>query len=256
MAAADISPPNAGSGNGLPAHSRNGSADDLLPITMDISDGTSVSEAMHIVEEWSPGGLDALVTFAAIGGIGPLMETPSERLSKVMDINVVGTHRTVLAGWRLVQRAGGRVILIGSEAGSQHSMPLNGPYAMSKHAMEAYADALRRELMFVGVPVVLMQPGPFRTEMISRVPGVFESVPAESPFKPLADYAVRRLSGLDSKASDPSLLADAVFDAATASRPRIRYPVGINRSRALLDLLPVAAVDGVLKLALTHSESR
>src|SRR5699024_11538306 len=56
-----------------------------------------------------------------------------------------------------------------SETGPQHGMPMNGPYAMSKHAVEAYADSLRRELMFLGIDVVLVQPGPFRTGMTASI---------------------------------------------------------------------------------------
>ncbi|MDO5698485.1 MAG: SDR family NAD(P)-dependent oxidoreductase [Dermatophilus congolensis] len=230
-------------------------SDDVLPVAMDIRDTASVEAGMDELRRWAPDGIDALVTFAAVGGIGPLMETSVEDMATVMDVNVVGTHRTVLAAWEHVRKASGRIVLIGSETGAQHAFPLNGPYAASKHAIEAYADALRRELMFVGVPVVLMQPGPFRTAMLSRVPSAFAAVPAESPFKPLTDHAIAHLAGAEKKASDPEVLADAVFDAATSARPRTRYPVRVDRGRALLDLLPVGVVDRVLKSAIGSSVS-
>ena len=67
---------------------------------------------------------------------------------------------------------------------------LNGPYAMSKHAIEAYSDALRRELMFVGVPVIVVQPGPFRTDMVGGIDAAFAaSVRPDSPFARLAGRA-------------------------------------------------------------------
>ena len=230
--------------------------DTLLSLAMDVRDTASVAEAMRQVEEWAPDGLGALITFAAVGGVGPLMETPVDGLATVMDVNVVGTHRTVLAAWRHVRRGGGRVILIGSETGRQHAWPLKGPYAMSKHAIEAYADALRRELMFVGVPVVLMQPGPFRTSMVERVPAVFDALPEDSPFKALAQSAVGLAADTFEKASDPSVLAEAVVRAASVSRPRDRYPVAVDRGRALLDRLPVGVVDRMLRVFPARAVSR
>ena len=40
---------------------------------------------------------------------------------------------------------------------------------MSKHAIEAYSDSLRRELTFLDIPVIKIQPGPFRTEMVESI---------------------------------------------------------------------------------------
>ncbi|WP_116115977.1 SDR family NAD(P)-dependent oxidoreductase [Austwickia chelonae] len=228
--------------------------DDILPVTMDVTQDDSVAKALRHVEKWSPDGLDAVVTFAGVTGIGPLMDTPIQDIDRVLDVNVLGTHRTVQASWHLIRQAGGRVVLIGSETGRQRAMPMNGAYAMSKHAVEAYADALRRELMFVGVDVILMQPGPFRTGMTSRITAAFDAVPDSSPFKPLAREAGKRVGDEDAKASDPSVLAEAVFHATTAHHPKPRYPVRLNRRRELLDRLPTALVDRILKYSLARSE--
>ncbi|MDO5629466.1 MAG: SDR family NAD(P)-dependent oxidoreductase [Mobilicoccus sp.] len=226
------------------------SPDDVLPLEMDVTDDASVEAAIALVDDWSPRGLDAVVTYAGIGGIGPLMDTPPAAMAKVLDVNVLGTHRTVRASWPLIHRAGGRIILIGSETGWMHAMPLNGTYAMSKHAIEAYADALRREVMFVGGTVVLLQPGPFRSAMTSEVSAMFGAVAEDSMFKPLAVAATAHLGTAMDKASDPAILAAAVVDAATTARPRTRYSVRPDRSRARLNRLPVPVVDRILKASL------
>src|SRR5699024_8068916 len=101
-----------------------------------------------------------------------------------------------------------------SETGPQHGMPMNGPYAMSKHAVEAYADSLRRELMFLGIDVVLVQPGPFRTGMTASIRRRFsESVPPGSLFAAMASVMGDWAAGEDERASDPALLAEAVWTA-------------------------------------------
>ncbi|GAB79006.1 Short-chain dehydrogenase [Austwickia chelonae] len=242
VAAADLTAPDLG----------NRTTADILTLDMDVTQDDSVTQALHRIEEWTPHGLDAVTTFAGVTGIGPLMDTPTQNIHRILDVNVLGTHRTIQASWQLVRRAGGRIILIGSETGRQHAMPMNGAYAMSKHAIEAYADALRRELMFVGIDVTLMQPGPFRTEMTSRITATFDAVPDDSPFKPLARAARARVAEEDAKASDPSVLAEAVFHAATARRARTRYPVRLDRGRELLDRLPTTLVDRILRRSLTR----
>ncbi|MCX7040897.1 MAG: SDR family NAD(P)-dependent oxidoreductase, partial [Spirochaetes bacterium] len=47
-------------------------------------------------------------------------------------------------------------------------MPFTGPYSMSKRALEAYADSLRRELQSLGIRVSVIQPGAFRTTLLAR----------------------------------------------------------------------------------------
>lgn len=103
VAAADLAPP--------PEADRAG----VLPLGMDVTDDVSVEAAAARVAAWSPAGLDAVVTYAGIGCVGPLMDLPLAEIERVLDINVLGTHRTVRATWPLVEAAGGRFILIGSE---------------------------------------------------------------------------------------------------------------------------------------------
>jgi NAD(P)-dependent dehydrogenase (short-subunit alcohol dehydrogenase family) len=130
-------------------------------------------------------------------------------------------------------------------------MPMNGAYAMSKHAIEAYGDALRRELMFLGLDVVLIQPGPFRTGMTASIRRRFqESTLPGSPFAAMAAVMGEMAAGEDDKATDPAVLAEAVWTAGTTARPRHRYAVRWDLGRRLLDHLPVPLVDRALVLAL------
>ena len=64
--------------------------------------------------------------------------------------------------FELVRAGGGRIVNISSEAGRFRAGLTSGPYSMSKHAIEAYSDALRQELMFLGIPVIVIEPGAFR----------------------------------------------------------------------------------------------
>lgn len=222
----------------------------ITPVAADVTDPGSLSTLADRVRA-DFGRLDLVVTFAGVLGIGPLAETDPQRVQHVLDVNVMGTVRTVHALWDLLRETGGRVVLISSETGPQHGMPMNGAYAMSKHAIEAYSDALRRELMFLGMDVVLVQPGPFRTGMTASIRRRFqESTVPGSPFAAMAAVMGEMAAGEDDKATDPSVLAEAVWRAGTTARPRHRYAVRWELTRRLLDHLPVPLVDKALVLAL------
>lgn len=222
----------------------------IEPFAADVTDAASLTAlADHVRREH--GRLDAIITFAGILGIGPLGEIDPDRVQNVLDVNVMGTVRTVQALFGLLHESGGRVVLISSETGPQHGMPMNGAYAMSKHAIEAYGDALRRELMFLGLDVVLVQPGPFRTGMTASIRRRFqESTVPGSPFAAMAAVMGEMAAGEDTKATDPSVLAETVWKAGTTDRPRHRYAVRWDLGRRLLDHLPVPLVDKALTLAL------
>lgn len=230
--AADLTPP--------PARDR------VVPLVLDVTSQASVDAAVASITD-----LDCVINFAGILGIGPLMDIPAERFARVLDVNVVGTHRVNRAVFPLLHASGGRIINISSETGWQRALPMNGPYATSKHAVEAYSDALRRELMFVGVGVVVIQPGPFRTAMTGGIEAAFAAatVPG-SPFERVARRVGRMAAREESKAHDPALLAQVIWQAATASKPKARYSVRPDAARTVMHRLPTAVVDRLLKRAL------
>jgi NAD(P)-dependent dehydrogenase (short-subunit alcohol dehydrogenase family) len=215
----------------------------VVPLVVDVTSDDSVSAAVARIP-----ALDRVINFAGILGIGPLMDIPAERFARVLDINVVGTHRVNRAVFPLLHASGGRIINISSETGWQRPLPMNGPYATSKHAVEAYSDALRRELMFVGVDVVVIQPGPFRTAMTGGIEAAFASatVPG-SPFERLSRKVGRMAAGEEAKAHDPALLAEVIWQAATVAKPQARYSVKPDAARTIMHRLPTTVVDRLLK---------
>ena len=101
--------------------------------------------------------------------------------------------------------------------------------------------------------VELVQPGPFRTGMTAAILRSFqESTRPGSPFAAMASVMGEMAAGQDDSASDPAVLAEAVWAAGTARRPRHRYAVKWDLARRLLDHLPVPLVDRALRLALAR----
>jgi NAD(P)-dependent dehydrogenase (short-subunit alcohol dehydrogenase family) len=218
----------------------------VTPVHLDVTDAASVDAAARRVAQ-RVDGLDGIVNFAGILAVGSLVEIPEDTLRRVLDVNVLGTFRVNRALFPLVLARHGRIVNISSETGWQSGMPFNGPYGMSKHAIEAYSDSLRRELMFLGVPVIKIQPGPFKTDMVAGIERNFARAAKESRY---FGALLRQLKGMtlaeQEKAHDPALVAAAVHTALTAASPAPAYSVKPDPGRAAMHLLPDRLADTLL----------
>jgi NAD(P)-dependent dehydrogenase (short-subunit alcohol dehydrogenase family) len=216
---------------------------DAVPVVIDVTDNDSIQSAYDVVARETD-RLDAIINFAGVIGVGSLTDIPEERLARILDINVMGTYRVNKKFLPLVEAAKGRIVNLSSETGWQSAAPFNGPYAMSKHAIEAYSTALRRELALLGIRVITIQPGAFRTNMVAGIEDAFTAAEAETPkFAPV----LRKLKSLAGKeiesARDPDLLAQVIETALSAKRPKPVYSVKPDKLRSALEALPLRASD-------------
>lgn len=225
-------------------------ASSVTPIPLDVTSTTSVEAARARVGALTD-GLDAVVNFAGVLAIGSLVEIDEDVIRRAVDINLLGTFRVNKALFPLVLARKGRIVTVSSEQGWQTAMPFVGPYTASKFAVEGYSDSLRRELMFLGVKVIKLQPGPFRTSMVGGIEERFDRLAASSPhFGELLTRLKHLTLREQARAHDPAVLAAVVHDALTARRPRAVYSVRPDLSRSLLSALPERVIDPVLYVAL------
>lgn len=222
----------------------------IVPVSLDVTDPASIEEAVAEVGRRSS-GLAGVVHFAGIMGVGAMIDLPDADLQRVFTINVFGVARVNRACFDLVRAGGGRIVLISSETGWQTAAPFNGPYAMTKHAIEAYADALRRELSLLDVAVVTLEPGPFATEMSASVGGAFDRAAAASPHFGATISRLRHVAvAAAARGADPVVCARAVHRALLRPNPAPRYRVRTAPGRALLELLPTRLSDAVIMLGM------
>ena len=113
------------------------------------------------------GKLDVVVANAGFGIVGAFRDLSLDDYRRQFETNVFGVLRTIYAALPEVEKAGGNVVIIGSVAGWTSS-PNGSPYAMSKFATRALADAITPELSLNRVTVTLISPG-FVASDIRRV---------------------------------------------------------------------------------------
>ena len=222
----------------------------ITPVHVDVTDAGSVKRMCdEIIDQVDH--LDGVVNFAGVIGVGSVIEVDEATLKRVIDINLFGTYRVNKAVFGLVKVCKGRIINISSETGWQTAAPFNGPYAMSKHALEAYTDSLRREVCLFDVKVIKVQPGPFRTQMTGGVVSAFERAANASIYfgdvlRKMAPMVAKATSG----GSDPSVLSRVIEQALTTRHPKSTYSVRPGRDRVFLEKLPVSWADRIYKKVL------
>lgn len=193
---------------------------------LDVSDDGSVDRAVSALLAQTGGRLDLLVNNAAYYLFGPLEETSPDELRAQLETNVVGVHRVTRAALPAMRAAGrGRIVILGSLSGLV-TLPVVGPYHASKWAIEAWAESLRYELSPLGIQVVLIEPGPFRTALHDNEVLAAAAGGSASPYRGLLE-AYRQQAGALARAELPVLI-DTIERASTVSRPRLRWPVGPN----------------------------
>jgi NAD(P)-dependent dehydrogenase (short-subunit alcohol dehydrogenase family) len=193
-------------------------------VRLDVTDRASIETAVATVLSETDNTLDAVVHNAGIAVAGVLEDLSDGDIWRVMDTNFFGVLRLTRALLpRFREQRRGRIVLLSSQAAFA-GQPGNSMYCASKWALEGWAESLAYEVDPFGIDVVLIEPGPYRTEIWSSTKWV---VPANSAYlswlkllRQAADRHQARTSG------DPKEVAAVIAKALEARRPRFRYQVG------------------------------
>jgi len=132
-------------------------------IKLDVTLSADIDSAFQKISQVSPQDF-ILINKAGIAVGGPLEALPIEEWKKLFAVNVFGLVQMTQKFLPLLRKTQGTVINVGSISG-RIAGPFLSPYAGSKHAVRGITDSLRRELLPFGVKVVLLEPGPIKTEI-------------------------------------------------------------------------------------------
>jgi NAD(P)-dependent dehydrogenase (short-subunit alcohol dehydrogenase family) len=221
----------------------------LTTPALDVTSDASVSDAIAKVLEATGGRLDVLVNNAGYYALGALEETTPDELRAQLETNVVGVLRVTRAVLPTMRaRREGSIVTLGSISGLV-AVPMVGAYHASKWALEGMIETLRLELLPFGIRVVLIEPGPYASELHAKELVASGAQRADSPYAPLL-AAYRRQSEKMRRAALPGLV-DVIERAATARRPRLRWlsgPTSLSAGR-LRRWCPDFVYEWVMRLA-------
>jgi NAD(P)-dependent dehydrogenase (short-subunit alcohol dehydrogenase family) len=222
----------------------------LTPVMLDVTEESSVAEAVASMDADT---LDGLVNNAGINVSGPLEFLPMEDIRRQFDVNLFGQIAVTKAFLPMLRRAKGRIVNMSSISGLVAS-PMLGPYAMSKFALEAFSDSLRRELRPLGVEVICVEPGAIATPIwdkaLSRARERVDKLSSEAAevYGPTMDAVRRSAENMAENAAPVEKVTRVVLHALTSSNPKTRYLVGKDARLAarLARFLPDRWLDRLL----------
>lgn len=135
----------------------------------DVADRPAVEQAFAQVEK--AGGVDILVTSAAIVKAAPILEFPLEDWERILAVNLTGTFNCCQCAARgMVERGWGRIITMSSVNG-QIANTGRGAYSCTKGGVDMLTRLLAAELGAKGVTANAVAPPPVDTPMILQVHG-------------------------------------------------------------------------------------
>jgi len=205
-------------------------------LRLDITDAQSIRRAVDTVLERS-GEIFGLVNNAGINIRGFFEDLSQEEMRRVFEVNVFGTmavSRSVLPSMRSKGR--GRIVLISSVGGRLPALG-SSAYCASKFSLEGFGQTLAQEVSPFGIRVSVVEPGLVHTELFGR--NRILAGRALDPAGPYREWFLNLEAFTDrmvnSPATTPRDVAQAVFRALRAKRPKLHYLVG-RRTRVLVAL--------------------
>ncbi|KAJ9589404.1 hypothetical protein L9F63_017383, partial [Diploptera punctata] len=207
-------------------------------VQIDVTKHDQVSAAVkYVINSLNGKTLHALVNNAGIFSASEGEFIEMEELRRVLEVNTIGVARVTQAFLPLLRKSKGRLVFTASVA-SFINLPGFAAYAMSKHAVLAYATTIRRELMRWSVSVHTIEPLIYNTEMknksviLSRIDSGFTHAPEETREEYGGDEYVKAyttscdiLDHLYFKRIED--VTDCMMDAIIAKYPKARYHPGV-----------------------------
>jgi NAD(P)-dependent dehydrogenase (short-subunit alcohol dehydrogenase family) len=193
-------------------------------LQLDVNDAASIKAAVAAALARTHGTLDAVVNNAGISVAGAMEDLTQADVRLVMETNFFGVlevTRAVLPAFRA--QGHGRIVVVSSEAGF-YGQPANAMYCASKWALEGWAESIAYEVEPFGIKVILVEPGPYRTQIWHSTVRV---QPKDSPYLSFVQRVFRAADQHAATAArDPKEVALVIADALEAKHPGFRYPVG------------------------------
>ncbi len=207
--------------------------ENIQAVRLDVNQQDQIDAAVKTIRE-AGRGLYGLVNNAGVAALSALIEIDEEDFHHQMNANIYGVYRITKAFAPLIIESKGRISVMGSISGTLSDATW-GPYSMTKHAMEAFADALADEMKQFGVSVSLIQPGAYRSNIgksaLDRMEKQNQSA-ADSQFKAQMNESINWLNRFEKDHGDPTEVAEVVMKSLFEDHPKPRYLVVPTQEQA------------------------
>ena len=235
-----------------------GDSDDLLSVKLDVTDTADAQAAVEAAVDRF-GRIDVLVNNAGNFNAGFFEEIAPEDFRGQIETTLFGPVNVTRAALPFMRaQRSGLVVTISSTAGISGQQFCTA-YAASKFGVEGWMESLTPEVAPFGIRTMLVEPGFFRTELLTPESTKF----AASSIEDYAERTEQTVAGWKSmnglQGGDPAKLADALITLASQEEPPLRFAAGADAVAALehkgRDLLAQAHAHRELSSSLAHEDT-
>ncbi|WP_187858894.1 SDR family oxidoreductase [Helicobacter pylori] len=216
-------------------------------IDVDVSDSNALKEAFLNISA-KEDHCDVLINSAGYGVFGSVEDTPIDEVKKQFGVNFFALCEVVQFCLPLLKNKPHSKIFNLSSIAGRVSMLFLGHYSASKHALEAYSDALRLELKPFNIQVCLIEPGPVKSNWEKTA---FENDERKDSLYALEVNAAKSFySGVYQKALSPKAVARKIVFLSMSQTIKARYLIGLKTQLllALYRILPSSWYDSLFRL--------
>ena len=204
-----------------------GEADDLLAVTLDVTSTQDAETAVQAAVERF-GGIDVLLNNAASFEAGFFEELTPEQIERQLAVSLIGPMTVTRALLPIMRgQRSGHVVTISSLAGLA-GFEYNTAYAASKFAIDGWMESLAAEIEPFGIHTTVVNPGFFRTELLTKESTNYAPASIE-------DYAERNAAQREfyesmngKQGGDPAKLAQALLTIVDQEQPPFRFIAGAD----------------------------
>ncbi len=206
----------------------------LHVLELDVTSDSSVETAVSTVIE-EAGRIDVAINNAGVMPQGPTEAFTTEQFRQNLDVNTIGPFRVARAVFPQMRRQGEGLLINVTSIGGRIVLPSFGIYHASKWALEALSESLRYEVSGSGIDVVIVEPGPFNTELTPNAPAPGDAARLEQ-LKDVQESFEQMMAGFmemfanPEGPTDPKLCVDGMLDliATPAGKRPIRTVLGMD----------------------------
>ncbi|WQR65672.1 SDR family oxidoreductase [Helicobacter pylori] len=216
-------------------------------IDIDVSDSNALKEVFLNIST-KEDHCDVLINSAGYGVFGSVEDTPIEEVKKQFSVNFFALCEVVQLCLPLLKNKPHSKIFNLSSIAGRVSMLFLGHYSASKHALEAYSDALRLELKPFNVQVCLIEPGPVKSNWEKTA---FENDERKDSVYALEVNAAKSFySSVYQKALNAKEVAQKIVFLSMSQKIKARYLIGLKTQLllALYQILPSSWYDSLFRL--------
>lgn len=201
--------------------------DNVLVTRLDVQDEASIENAVkESIERF--GKIDVLLNNAGYGLGGPLEAMSMDKIRRQFDVNVFGLIASMKALIPHFRENKDGVIINVSSVGGRMSFPFFTQYHGTKFAVEGISEALSYEMGTIGVRMKIVEPGAIKTDFVDRSMDLVNDESLAEYQGLMQSFSAAMGGDMMANASEPELVAEVIYTAATDGTDQLRYLAGAD----------------------------